>query len=75
MSAQAVLSMIASGLPVTSDPDSASSAAWAVGVVIGLLLTQDGRDWLRRPTLLLGGSQRRCSIPRTNHTMARVDTP
>jgi len=27
-----------------------------VGVLVGLLLTPDGRSWLRHPTLLLGGS-------------------
>ncbi len=32
------------------------TAALVAGVLIGLALTQDGRDWLRKPTLLLGGS-------------------
>ena len=32
------------------------TAALVAGVLIGLALTQDGRDWLRRPTLLLGGT-------------------
>ena len=30
------------------------TAALVVGVLIGLALTPDGRDWLRRPTLMLG---------------------
>jgi hypothetical protein len=33
----------------------AVTAALVVGVVIGLALTPDGRGWLRRPTLMLGG--------------------
>jgi hypothetical protein len=32
------------------------TAALVVGVLIGLVMTRDGRDWLRKPTLLLGGS-------------------
>ena len=32
------------------------TAALVVGVLIGLAMTQDGRSWLRQPTLLLGGS-------------------
>jgi len=32
------------------------TAALVVGVVIGLALTPDGRDWLRHPTLMLGGT-------------------
>ncbi len=32
------------------------TAALVVGVLIGLALTPDGRGWLRRPTLMLGGS-------------------
>ena len=32
------------------------TAALLVGVAIGLVLTPDGRDWLRHPTLLLGSS-------------------
>ncbi|KQS55784.1 GDSL family lipase [Brevundimonas sp. Leaf363] len=31
------------------------TAAVGVGVVLGLLLTHDGRTWLRHPTLMLGG--------------------
>ena len=33
----------------------AVTAAVVVGVLIGLALTPDGRGWLRRPTLMLGG--------------------
>lgn len=33
----------------------AVTAALVVGIVIGLALTPDGRGWLRRPTLMLGG--------------------
>lgn len=33
----------------------AVTAALVVGVLIGLALTPDGRGWLRRPTLVLGG--------------------
>ena len=33
----------------------AVTAALVVGVLIGLALTPDGRGWLRRPTLMLGG--------------------
>lgn len=33
----------------------ALTATFVVGVVAGLALTPDGRDWMRRPTLLLGG--------------------
>ena len=33
----------------------AVTAALVVGVLIGLALTPDGRSWLRRPTLMLGG--------------------
>ncbi|MES2860184.1 MAG: DUF459 domain-containing protein [Pseudomonadota bacterium] len=34
----------------------AVTAALVVGIVIGLAVTPDGRGWLQRPTLLLGGS-------------------
>lgn len=34
----------------------AVTAALVVGVVIGLAMTPDGRAWLQRPTLMLGGS-------------------
>lgn len=34
----------------------ALTATFVVGVLSGLLLTPDGRQWLRSPTLMLGGS-------------------
>lgn len=34
----------------------AVTAALVVGIGIGLVLTPDGRAWLRRPTLMLGGA-------------------
>lgn len=33
----------------------ALTATFVVGVIAGLALTPDGRDWMRHPTLLLGG--------------------
>jgi hypothetical protein len=33
----------------------ALTATFVVGVIAGLALTPDGREWMRRPTLLLGG--------------------
>jgi hypothetical protein len=39
------------------------TAALVVGVVIGLMLTPDGRDWLRHPTLMLGGSANASASP------------
>ncbi len=41
------------------------TAALVVGVVIGLMLTPDGRDWLRHPTLMLGGSANASAGPPT----------
>ncbi|MDK2747937.1 MAG: DUF459 domain-containing protein [Brevundimonas sp.] len=41
------------------------TAALVVGVVIGLMLTPDGRDWLRHPTLMLGGSANASASPPT----------
>ncbi len=41
----------------------ALTAALIVGVVIGLALTPDGRDWLRRPTLMLGGTANASASP------------
>ena len=34
----------------------ALTVAFVVGVLAGLILTPDGRAWLRHPTLMLGGS-------------------
>lgn len=39
------------------------TAALVVGVVIGLVLTPDGRQWLRHPTLMLGGSASASASP------------
>ncbi|HEV7354303.1 MAG TPA: DUF459 domain-containing protein [Brevundimonas sp.] len=39
------------------------TAALLVGVVIGLMLTPDGRAWLRHPTLLLGGGANASASP------------
>jgi hypothetical protein len=39
------------------------TAALLVGVVIGLMLTPDGRAWLRQPTLLLGGGASASASP------------
>ena len=41
----------------------AVTAALVVGVVIGLALTPDGRGWLRRPTLMLGGAANASASP------------
>ncbi len=39
------------------------TAALVAGVVIGLLLTPDGRAWLRHPTLMLGGAASASASP------------
>lgn len=39
------------------------TAALVVGVLIGLALTPDGRGWLRRPTLMLGGAASASASP------------
>jgi hypothetical protein len=49
------------------------TAALVVGVVIGLMLTPDGRDWLRHPTLMLGGSANASASPPT--AGAPVESP
>ncbi|MGV3577875.1 SGNH/GDSL hydrolase family protein [Brevundimonas sp.] len=41
----------------------AVTAALVVGVLIGLALTPDGRGWLRRPTLMLGGTANASASP------------
>ncbi|MFN6980864.1 MAG: DUF459 domain-containing protein [Brevundimonas sp.] len=48
------------------------TAALVVGVVIGLMLTPDGRGWLRHPTLMLGGSANASASPPTS--MAPVES-
>lgn len=42
----------------------ALTATFVVGVLSGLLLTPDGRQWLRSPTLMLGGSANASASPR-----------
>ncbi|WAC59104.1 DUF459 domain-containing protein [Brevundimonas sp. SL130] len=49
------------------------TAALVVGVVIGLMLTPDGREWLRHPTLMLGGSANASASPPT--AGAPVESP
>ena len=41
----------------------AVTAALVAGVLIGLALTPDGRGWLRRPTLMLGGAANASASP------------
>ncbi len=41
----------------------AVTAALVVGILIGLALTPDGRGWLRRPTLMLGGAANASASP------------
>lgn len=41
----------------------AVTAALVVGIVVGLALTPDGRAWLRRPTLMPGGSANASASP------------
>lgn len=43
----------------------AVTATLVVGVLIGLALTPDGRSWLRRPTLMLGGAANASAGPPT----------
>lgn len=47
----------------------ALTAVFVVGVIAGLALTPDGREWMRRPTLLLGG-QASASAPPSAETEA-----
>jgi hypothetical protein len=53
----------------------ALTAAFVVGVLSGLVLTQDGRDWLRRPTLMLGGSANASATTDVQRAPAPVATP
>ena len=50
----------------------ALTAVFVVGVVAGLALTPDGRDWMRRPTLLLGG-QASASAPPSAETESETE--
>jgi uncharacterized protein len=53
----------------------ALTAAFVVGVLSGLVLTQDGRDWLRRPTLMLGGSANASATSDVQRAPAPVAVP
>ena len=53
----------------------ALTAAFVVGVLSGLVLTQDGRDWLRRPTLMLGGSANASATSDAQRAPAPVAAP
>jgi uncharacterized protein len=53
----------------------ALTAAFVVGVLSGLVLTQDGRDWLRRPTLMLGGSANASATSDVQRAPAPVAAP
>ena len=53
----------------------ALTAAFVVGVLSGLVLTQDGRDWLRRPTLMLGGSANASATTDVQRAPAPVAAP
>ncbi len=53
----------------------ALTAAFVVGVLSGLVLTQDGRDWLRRPTLMLGGSANASATTDVQRSSAPVAAP
>lgn len=45
------------------------TAALVVGVAIGLLLTPDGRAWLRHPTLMLGSTANASAAPQAPEDM------
>ena len=49
----------------------ALTATFVVGVLAGLLLTPDGRDWLRHPTLMLG-DRANASAPLVNASVTPV---
>ncbi|QLQ12954.1 MAG: hypothetical protein HZY74_06120 [Brevundimonas sp.] len=53
----------------------ALTVAFVVGVLAGLLLTPDGRGWLRHPTLLLGGSAAASASPPSNSANGAVSRP
>ena len=46
----------------------ALTAGLLIGGVLGLAATPDGRAWLRRPTLLLGGGANASALPEPNPT-------
>lgn len=49
------------------------TAALVVGVAIGLLLTPDGRAWLRHPTLMLGSTANASAAPQAPEDMPEDD--
>jgi hypothetical protein len=51
------------------------TAVFVVGVVAGLALTPDGREWMRRPTLLLGGQAAASAPPSAEAETAPVAAP
>ena len=53
----------------------ALTATFVVGVIAGLALTPDGREWMRRPTLLLGGQAAASAPPSAETEAAPVAAP
>ncbi|WP_420470669.1 DUF459 domain-containing protein [Brevundimonas sp. FT23042] len=53
----------------------ALTATFVVGVIAGLALTPDGREWMRRPTLLLGGQAAASAPPSAEIEVAPVAAP
>ncbi|WP_439472313.1 SGNH/GDSL hydrolase family protein [Brevundimonas sp.] len=53
----------------------ALTATFVVGVIAGLALTPDGREWMRRPTLLLGGQAAASAPPSAEAEAAPVVAP
>jgi len=53
----------------------ALTATFVVGVIAGLALTPDGREWMRRPTLLLGGQAAASAPPSAEAEDAPVVAP
>ena len=53
----------------------ALTAVFVVGVIAGLALTPDGREWMRRPTLLLGGQASASAPPSAEAEAVPVVAP
>lgn len=53
----------------------AVTATLVVGVLVGLALTPDGRGWLRRPTLMLGGAASASASPASEATPGPAALP
>ena len=53
----------------------ALTATFVVGVLAGLLLTPDGRDWLRHPTLMLGDRANASASPVSAMVAAPIASP